>query len=62
MNLVISDLDGTLLDHSSYLFEEAVPELNLLKKKRVPLVFRSSKARKESEFWHLLTGNEHPFG
>jgi mannosyl-3-phosphoglycerate phosphatase len=61
MDVVISDLDGTLLDHDSYSFEDALPGLTLLKQKHIPLVFCSSKTRRESDFWRALTGNEHPF-
>ena len=61
MDVVISDLDGTLLDHSSYSFGEARPGLDLLKSKRIPLVYCSSKTRTESDYWRRVTENHHPF-
>ena len=61
MNVVISDLDGTLLDQSTYSFDDAVPALTLLKRRHIPLVYCSSKTRREIEYWRARTGNEHPF-
>ena len=61
MDVVISDLDGTLLDHESYSFEEARPALTLLNSKRIPLVYCTSKTRRESVHWRRLTENQHPF-
>jgi mannosyl-3-phosphoglycerate phosphatase len=61
MDLVISDLDGTLLDHENYSFKEALPALNLLKSKDIPLVYCTSKTRAETQHWRSLTGNRHPF-
>jgi mannosyl-3-phosphoglycerate phosphatase len=61
MDVVISDLDGTLLDHNTYSFEAALPALTLLERRRVPVVYCSSKTRREMEHWRRLTGNRHPF-
>jgi mannosyl-3-phosphoglycerate phosphatase len=61
MDVVISDLDGTLLHHDTYSFEAALPALELLERKRVPVVYCSSKTRREIEHWRRLTGNRHPF-
>ena len=61
MDVVITDLDGSLLDHCTYSFSEALPALNLLKDKRIPLLYCSSKTRLEMEYWRRQTGNEHPF-
>jgi mannosyl-3-phosphoglycerate phosphatase len=61
MDVVISDLDGTLLDHDTYSFEAALPALKLLERKQVPVVYCSSKTRREMEHWRRLTGNRHPF-
>jgi mannosyl-3-phosphoglycerate phosphatase family protein len=61
VDVIISDLDGTLLDHASYSFEPARPGLELLKSRQIPLVYCSSKTRKEVEHWRRLTGNEHPY-
>jgi mannosyl-3-phosphoglycerate phosphatase len=61
MDIVITDLDGTLLDHATYSFDPARPALELLDRRGIPLVFCSSKARAEVEHWRRLTGNTHPF-
>jgi mannosyl-3-phosphoglycerate phosphatase len=49
--IVITDLDGTLLDHSSYDFAPALPALRLLRDRGIPLVLCTSKTRAESEWW-----------
>jgi len=59
--IVITDLDGTLLDERTYSFEEAAPSLDLLKKKEIPLVFCSSKTQAEIEMWRDRLKNRHPF-
>lgn len=59
--LIFSDLDGTLLDHKTYSFEAAKPALSTLKLRNIPLVFCSSKTRREIEMYRELTGNRHPF-
>ncbi|MDT0594313.1 HAD-IIB family hydrolase [Glaciecola petra] len=41
--LVFSDLDGTLLDHYSYSFEEAEQTIEALKRYQIPLVLNTSK-------------------
>lgn len=45
--LVFTDLDGTLLDHETYEWEEAKPALNLCKQLDVPVILVSSKTRSE---------------
>jgi mannosyl-3-phosphoglycerate phosphatase len=45
--LVVSDLDGCLLDEQSYSFEEAREALDALRAHRVPLVLATSKTRAE---------------
>ncbi len=59
--IVFSDLDGTLLDGRTYSFEQAFPALDLLRKKRIPLVLVSSKTRAELEIWRGRLENGHPF-
>lgn len=59
--LIFSDLDGTLLDHKTYSFEAAKPALDALKLRNIPLIFCSSKTRREIEMYRELTGNRHPF-
>ncbi len=45
--LVVTDLDGTLLDHDGYSFAPAGEALALLRQRRIPLVLCSSKTRPE---------------
>ncbi len=45
--VVFTDLDGTLLDHDTYRFDEALPALDALKAAGIPLVLCSSKTRIE---------------
>ncbi len=47
--LVFTDLDGTLLDFHTYSFDAALPALNGLKERGMPLVIVSSKTRTEIE-------------
>ncbi|MDA8431907.1 MAG: HAD-IIB family hydrolase [Nitrospiraceae bacterium] len=56
-----TDLDGTLLDYSTYSFEKAVPALKRLKDEGLPLVICSSKTRAEIEYYRKKLGNRHPF-
>lgn len=50
--VVFSDLDGTLLDHYSYSFEESQPGIDILKRKNIPLVLVSSKTVEEMKLLH----------
>lgn len=59
--VLFTDLDGTLLDYSTYSFEAALPALQLIKEKEIPLVICSSKTRKEIEYYRKKMGNTHPF-
>lgn len=59
--LVFTDLDGTLLDLHDFSWEAARPGLELLRQRQVPLVFTSSKTRRELEVWRERIGNTDPF-
>jgi mannosyl-3-phosphoglycerate phosphatase len=59
--IVFTDLDGTLLDFLTYSFEKALPALQFLKEKNIPLIICSSKTRKEIEYYRKKLGNDHPF-
>ncbi|UCD72190.1 MAG: HAD-IIB family hydrolase [Syntrophobacterales bacterium] len=59
--IVFTDLDGTLLDPEMYSFSAAMPAIELIKKKGIPLVLCSSKTRAEIEYWRERLGNPHPF-
>lgn len=58
--IVISDLDGTLLD-AAYSFAAAAPALRLLAEHQIPLILCSSKTRPEIEDYRMQLGNHHPF-
>lgn len=59
--IIFTDLDGTLLDYNTYSFEPALPALQLLKEKGIPLIICSSKTRKEIEYYRKKLDNLHPF-
>jgi len=59
--LVISDLDGTLLDHTTYTFQPAMPAIQILMKRNIPLVLCTSKTRAEIEPIRTELQNTHPF-
>lgn len=59
--MIVTDLDGTLLDSKTFSFEEARPALKLIKENDVPLVLCSSKTRAELEVWRARLENQHPF-
>lgn len=59
--LVVSDLDGSLLDHHTYRYDAARPALDLLEQRRIPLVLASSKTRAEMLALRSEMGNQHPF-
>lgn len=59
--VVFSDLDGTLLDSSTYSFEAAREALEELRARSIPLVVVSSKTQAEIEPLRSRLHNEHPF-
>jgi mannosyl-3-phosphoglycerate phosphatase len=59
--IIFTDLDGTLLDYSTYSFEKALPALQLLKEKDIPLIICSSKTKKEIEYYRKKLDNHHSF-
>ncbi|HKW97366.1 MAG TPA: HAD-IIB family hydrolase [Bryobacteraceae bacterium] len=61
MKVVITDLDGTLLDHDTYSWEAARPALERLRQYDIPLIFSTSKTRVEVEEWRATLENRHPF-
>jgi mannosyl-3-phosphoglycerate phosphatase len=58
--IVISDLDGTLLD-GDYSLAAAAPALQMLRAHKIPLILCSSKTRPEIEYYREQLGNQHPF-
>ncbi len=59
--IIFTDLDGTLLDYSNYSFEAALPALDLIRERNIPLIICSSKTRKEIEHYRNKLSNLHPF-
>ncbi|WP_367361468.1 HAD-IIB family hydrolase [Syntrophus sp. (in: bacteria)] len=59
--LVFTDLDGSLLNHDDYSFEEARPTLDRLRGAKIPLVFVTSKTRREVEPLQNRLGFREPF-
>jgi mannosyl-3-phosphoglycerate phosphatase len=59
--VIFTDLDGTLLDHDTYSFSPALPALRELRRRRVPLVFCTSKTRAEVLPLRRRLKNAHPF-
>lgn len=59
--LVCSDLDGSLLDHFTYTFDEALPVVEALERLGIPLILASSKTAAEMLVLREALGNRHPF-
>ncbi len=59
--IVVTDLDGTLLDHHSYSYAAAVPALQRLREQGIPLVLNTSKTRGELASLRRHLGISHPF-
>ncbi len=61
MYVIVTDLDGTILDHETYSFEAARPALEAIRTAGIPLVPCTSKTRAETEFWRARIGVSDPF-
>ncbi len=59
--LVVTDLDGSLLDHHSYDYAPAQPAMAALEAAGIPLVLASSKTRAEIQGLREALGNRHPY-
>lgn len=59
--IIVTDLDGTLLDEETYSYADAQPALGLLASSATPLIICSSKTRAEIEIYRRSMDNEHPF-
>lgn len=58
--LVFTDLDGSLLNHYNYSWEDALPALTRLEKNSYPVIFTSSKTSAEIHQIKQEMGNIHP--
>jgi mannosyl-3-phosphoglycerate phosphatase family protein len=59
--LVFTDLDGSLLDHHTYSYQDAIPQLRQLRQLDIPVIPASSKTRVEIERLRTELDNTHPF-
>jgi len=59
--VVFTDLDGTLLDYASYSYAPALPALELLRRKKIPLILCSAKTQIEQEVYRKELGICDPF-
>lgn len=59
--MVVTDLDGSLLDFHTYSWQAARPAITLLKRRRIPLVFCTSKTRAELVQLRQKMGLNDPF-
>jgi D-glycerate 3-kinase len=59
--LVFTDMDGSLLDHHDYHFDEAIPTLDALEKHQIPVIPVTSKTQAELELLRNSLNNTHPF-
>ncbi len=59
--IIFTDMDGTLVDHDTYSYDAALPALELINKKNIPLIFCTSKTRAELEVYCHQLDICHPF-
>ena len=59
--VVVTDLDGTLLDRETYGFEAALPAIRRLERNDIPLVLCSSKTAAEMRVIRKSLNNRHAF-
>ena len=59
--IVYTDLDGSLLDGTTYSYKAATPALEALREQGIPLVLVSSKTRAEMEPLRQRLGHRDPF-
>jgi mannosyl-3-phosphoglycerate phosphatase len=59
--LIFTDLDGSLLNHDDYSFDEALPAVNRIKNSGIPLILTTSKTRREVELLQKDLGIDDPF-
>jgi mannosyl-3-phosphoglycerate phosphatase len=61
MDLVFTDLDGTLLDPQTYSWHAARPAIERLNRRGTPWILVTSKTQAEVEVWRERLGHRHPF-
>lgn len=58
--IIFTDMDGTLIDHNNYSYEAALPALELIHNKNIPLIFCTSKTRAELDVYCKELDLHHP--
>lgn len=59
--IIFTDLDGTLLDKSTYSYQKALLVLNLLRKRGIPIIFCTTKTKAENEYYQRKLKIKDPF-
>lgn len=59
--IIFTDLDGTLLNHDDYSFDDAKKAIDKIKEKNIPLIFTTSKTKIEVELLQQKVGINEPF-
>ena len=59
--IVYTDLDGTMIDHHTYSYIDSLDAINLLKKKKIPIIICTSKTRAEIEKYRISLNIRDPF-
>ncbi|MGE5305833.1 MAG: HAD-IIB family hydrolase [Alphaproteobacteria bacterium] len=59
--IIVTDLDGTLLDQQTYSYEASLPAIGRLQQRRIPIVFCSSKTAAEIISLQRELGLSEPF-
>lgn len=59
--LVVTDMDGSLLNHHNYDYSAAVPLLEKLQQAQIPVILNTSKTYAELQQWVTELGISHPF-
>ena len=59
--VIFTDLDGSLLEREGYSYAPALPALNVIAQRNIPLVLNSSKTVAEILSLRTELGNRHPF-
>jgi mannosyl-3-phosphoglycerate phosphatase len=59
--LIVSDMDGTLLNHHDYSYQAVLPQLAELQQKQIPLILNTSKTFAELKSWIEKLNIQHPF-
>ncbi|MBA5941983.1 MAG: HAD-IIB family hydrolase [Methanophagales archaeon] len=59
--VLITDLDGTLLDIADYSYDAVLPALESLKERDIPVIFCTAKTLAENEYYREIFGLVDPF-